>query len=474
MSYCSECGYDLLESANFCPQCGVEITLVEVDDESETSFFEGIIGLVFLLVLAGLAYNLYTPVINFVSDTFFEQSESDSWQATKIENSREALQDFITKFPDSTNADEARRTLAKLEVELSKAQSLDDAAFNKANKIKLIKSYHEYVQKFPKGRHYSEAVEGAWESARRQGTAAAYEAYIYKFWNTKYRKEANEVVVSFYKEQGAENLKAVKERQEAAKGYLNQIEENKQKAIQRVATQEAGCLSGKCADGHGTWMNDDGAIFVGYSDSDGKQHGEGIKNYYSNGTSFEGTYSRGIREGSGIYYYRDGDVYQGEFQNDKRNGNGEYRWVDGEMYVGSYVDGLRHGKGTMHFERGGWFVGSYDNDLRNDLDGKDVLPSSNRYIGGFVDDKWTGNGRYLWADGRMYDGEFFEGKFHGKGKFFNQDGELEYYGRYENDERIDDGQGSLIGTIAAGAFKLAVDGVDKTLKARKKKRKRRR
>ena len=470
MSYCSECGYDLLENANFCPQCGVEI-----GDESESSSFEGIIGLAVLLVLGVLVYVFYTPVINSVSNTFFKPSELEAWQETKIENSREALQDFIAKFPDGINAEEARLIIAELDEASSQAQLLDDTAFNKAGKDTRIKAYHRYVQQFPNGRHYSKAVEGAWASARRQDTVAAYEAYLYKFWNTKYRKTANEILVSLYKNQAMKNLEAVKERQEAAEGYLNEIEKNKQKALKRVATQEAGCLDGKCTGGHGTWMNDDGAIFVGNYDNDGKQHGKGIKNYYSSGAYFEGTYSHGIRAGSGIYYYRSGPVYQGEFQNGKRHGNSEFRWVDGEMYVGPFVDGLSKGKGKMFYESGSWFVGNFDNDLPNDLDGREVFSHGDRYIGGFVDGTWTGNGRYLWADGSMYDGEFFEGKFHGEGKFFNQDGELEYYGRYENGKKIDDEQGSLIGSLGIGSLgKNATVVAPKDKEPRKKKRKKRR
>ena len=52
---------------------------------------------------------------------------------------------------------------------------------------------------------------------------------------------------------------------------------------------------------------------------------------YSNGDTYDGTWSNDMRDGQGIIiamlgilYYNDGGYYNGEWKNDAKNGNGKF------------------------------------------------------------------------------------------------------------------------------------------------------
>merc|ERR1719420_782658 len=45
------------------------------------------------------------------------------------------------------------------------------------------------------------------------------------------------------------------------------------------------------------------------------------------------------------------------------------------------------------------------------------------YTGEYRDDLKWGNGKFVWADGRIYDGQWVKGQRHGKGFYINSKGE---------------------------------------------------
>ena len=55
-----------------------------------------------------------------------------------------------------------------------------------------------------------------------------------------------------------------------------------------------------------------------------------------------------------------------------------------------------------------------------------------RYHGEWVDDKMTGRGYMIWADGRRYDGEWLENRCNGRGVLTYRDGR-----RYEGEYKLD-------------------------------------
>ena len=60
------------------------------------------------------------------------------------------------------------------------------------------------------------------------------------------------------------------------------------------------------------------------------------------------------------------------------------------------------------------------------------------YVGRFRNDKYSGFGKFIYADGSYYEGNWQDGKKQGRGKFFNSNpdpGDPELYeGLFENDE----------------------------------------
>jgi hypothetical protein len=45
--------------------------------------------------------------------------------------------------------------------------------------------------------------------------------------------------------------------------------------------------------------------------------------------------------------YTSGNVYEGNFSDGKREGTGVFRWENGGSYVGSYMNNKREGKGVL-------------------------------------------------------------------------------------------------------------------------------
>ena len=57
-----------------------------------------------------------------------------------------------------------------------------------------------------------------------------------------------------------------------------------------------------------------------------------------------------------------------------------------------------------------------------------------KYDGGFVNDKYEGNGKYIYESGDYYIGQFLNGLKHGKGKEYFKNGIIKYDGDFINDK----------------------------------------
>ena len=85
--------------------------------------------------------------------------------------------------------------------------------------------------------------------------------------------------------------------------------------------------------------------------------------------------------------------------------------TNGNYYIGKIVDGKMHGKGIMYYKN-----------------------NSIMYDGDFVDNKFEGNGKFIYDDGIYYIGQFVKGEKHGKGKLYDKNGNLIYEGDFMNDK----------------------------------------
>jgi hypothetical protein len=215
-----------------------------------------------------------------------------------------------------------------------------------------------------------------------------------------------------------------------------------------------------------------GDVYDGEWDK-GKYHGFGVFTG-QNGYRYEGFWRQGKRHGLGKENCPDGMAYEGEFVNNKRHGPGTLRWPNGSVYVGEFQDGQRAGQGRQVWvdDGGKTFVydGSWEADVmhgsgtivedgktldvetrfgaivlrrpasritvtidlpdgsRYEGDGREgglaeigggfiphgcglrTWPSGDRYEGEYKSGQRSGQGRFVWADGKQYDGGWAGGK----------------------------------------------------------------
>jgi len=100
---------------------------------------------------------------------------------------------------------------------------------------------------------------------------------------------------------------------------------------------KTGCISGNCKDGKGTYVFNDGSLYVG-------------------------EFVNGNMEGFGKLTDKYGNIYTGYFKNNKFNGIGKFERTDGTKYIGEFKDGRRHGLGTQYYSATYKEKGKWDND----------------------------------------------------------------------------------------------------------------
>ena len=80
------------------------------------------------------------------------------------------------------------------------------------------------------------------------------------------------------------------------------------------------------------------------------------------------------------------------------------------------------------------------NHLKNNLrNGKGTLYYSNgsiKYEGDFINDKFGGNGKYIWENGKYYIGQCKNGLRNGKGIEYYSNGNIKKNGNWINDEFV--------------------------------------
>jgi hypothetical protein len=181
-----------------------------------------------------------------------------------------------------------------------------------------------------------------------------------------------------------------------------------------------GDVSNGVRHGHGTYTFASGAKYVGEF-KDAEQHGHGIY-FHPNGDKYLGEYKAGLEHGQGIYTYADGSKYVGEYK-DGNEWNGILYIADG-LVQGSYIEGV-------------WQAEEFDCVKKREYieDGKNMIDcefyDGERYVGGYEEGTWNGQGTYFYVDGSKYIGEYKDGVFHGHGTFSYVGGD-KYVGEFKD------------------------------------------
>ena len=86
---------------------------------------------------------------------------------------------------------------------------------------------------------------------------------------------------------------------------------------------------------------------------------------YADGSTYDGAWREGKRDGQGLYTCKDGSAYAGAWKDDKKNGQGVNTYADGTKYAGAWEKGKRHGQGVFTHKNGSTYDGAWKNDKRD-------------------------------------------------------------------------------------------------------------
>jgi hypothetical protein len=153
----------------------------------------------------------------------------------------------------------------------------------------------------------------------------------------------------------------------------------------------------------------DGTIYIGEF-LNNRNHGFGTITY-TNGKTYEGSWVKGVFEGSGIAKYSNGYVYEGEFLDGKYHGKGTLVYQKGYQYTGDWESGVRHGDGVATFPDGTIYTGGFVSDQREGT-GTITMPDGFEYAGGWKAGEIDGEGVALYPNGDTYEGFFSKGIAH--------------------------------------------------------------
>jgi len=144
--------------------------------------------------------------------------------------------------------------------------------------------------------------------------------------------------------------------------------------------------------GQGRLRNGKGDLYEGGFKND-RIHGFGTITF-RDGRKFKGKCDCG-RMVEGTMSYQDGSSYDGSWVNGMRDGHGRIVWSDNAFYDGSFKEGEFNGFGKMVWSDGGWYEGEWLNG-RMHGQGKEVLPDGSLrhdglWLEGMPDQKTKGN-----------------------------------------------------------------------------------
>jgi hypothetical protein len=199
---------------------------------------------------------------------------------------------------------------------------------------------------------------------------------------------------------------------------------------------------GSSEKGSGRIKYKDGTEYIGEY-KDGFPEGKG-KFLLPSGNQIEGTFRRGMLNGSCLFTYADGGSFSGKMKykkyfnlRDIKKGRimiapyiGTRIYPDGCVYIGKFGDEFFHGKGEFKDTNGERWIGRFKKGKLNGF-GRGVLSDGGIYVGNFKEGLFHGKGEFKYANGDRWIGRFKNDKPHGWMTIFSPDG-WKSRGRYEN------------------------------------------
>ena len=139
--------------------------------------------------------------------------------------------------------------------------------------------------------------------------------------------------------------------------------------------------------------------------------------------------------------HENGEHHTGETSNDFKKGKGILYYKNGNIkYDGDFINDKFEGNGKYIWKNGEYYIGQWKNNLMN---GKGIIYYKNgniKYDGDFINDEYEGEGKYIYEDGDYYIGQFKNSLRHGKGILYHKNGNIKYEGDFINDKFEGDGK----------------------------------
>jgi hypothetical protein len=214
------------------------------------------------------------------------------------------------------------------------------------------------------------------------------------------------------------------------------------------------CNSGDCVTGFGLYDWASGAYYQGFWRND-RRCFYGI-NRFSSGSEYRGFWQMDKKNGFGVHTFSNGEKYTGYFKKDLRHGYGEFIFENENKFVGEFENDSIYGEGVMYYadgkiERGFWIgdkltrlqklgFGCVSGDCWYGY-GTYIAKNGDRYIGEWINSKYSGKGMLYETNGNIYVGEFKEGLKEGYGKQIYNNGER-YLGTWK--KNYIDGRGMYV------------------------------
>ena len=136
------------------------------------------------------------------------QEDEDAWNAALANGKEEAFNAYLKRFPKGKYSEQARQKLRDIDASRQAARDArDEAAWNTAARQNTVAAYDAYLQQFPKGIYYQQAQarrteltkkeqekkmreEAVWKQVSQQNTIKDYQLYQRQYPNGTYYQEA--------------------------------------------------------------------------------------------------------------------------------------------------------------------------------------------------------------------------------------------------------------------------------------------
>jgi hypothetical protein len=188
-------------------------------------------------------------------------------------------------------------------------------------------------------------------------------------------------------------------------------------------------------------------------------------------TMYEGSVSKGLKQGHGQMVYPNGDVYKGVYRNGERSGAGICRFgCNGAIYKGEWRDDKIMGNGILFSPPNEIIEARFDGYRITDGQFKILFTNGEYYEGQFRNNMRNGTGQHNYKNGDFYEGDWANDRRIGRGRLYMKNGS-KLSGMFIDDKadgyvEFEDSKGNMFQTENEEAKASSVNLVSKKSKSK--------